>query len=147
MPNIANVLKSEISRIAKKELRIELAGLKKAHASFRSDIARLKRLMQGLEKSVRLAAKSPRAKPEADHDEPATTNIRFSAKSLASQRRRLGLSVEECGLLIGSSGQTIYNWEAGKARPRAKNLAAIAALRTLGRKGAAELVAARRQNG
>ena len=147
MPNVANVLKSEISRIAKKELRLELAGLKKAHASFRSDIALLKRLMQGLEKSVRLAAKSQRAKPEPSPDEPATTNSRFSAKSLASQRRRLGFSAEECGLLIGSSGQAIYNWEAGKARPRAKNLAAIAALRTLGRKSAADLVAARRQDG
>ncbi len=147
MPNVASVLKSEISRIAKKELRLELAGLKKAHASSRSDIALLKRLVQSLEKNVRLSAKSQRAKPEASADEPGTTKSRFSAKSLASQRRRLGLSAEECGLLIGSSGQAIYNWEAGKARPRAKNLAAIAALRTLGRKSAAALVAARRQDG
>ncbi len=147
MPNVASVLKSEISRIAKKELRLELAGLKKAHASFRSDIALLKRLVQGLEKSLRLAAKSLPAEPKASSDEQATTNSRFSAKSLSSQRRRLGLSAEECGLLIGSSGQAIYNWEAGKARPRAKNLAAIAALRNLGRKSAADLVAARRQAG
>ncbi|MEO8922260.1 MAG: helix-turn-helix transcriptional regulator [Caldimonas sp.] len=147
MPNVASVLKSEISRIAKKELRLELAGLKKAHASLRSDVALLKRLMRGLEKTLRLAAKSRRAKPETSTDEPSATNSRFSAKSLASQRRRLGLSVEECGLLIGSSGQAIYNWEAGKARPIAKNLAAIAALRTLGRKSAADIVAARRQDG
>ncbi len=125
MPNVASVLKSEISRIAKKELRLELAGLKKAHASSRSDIALLKRLVQSLEKTVRLSAKSQRAKPEASADEPATTKSRFSAKSLASQRRRLGLSAEECGLLIGCSGQAIYNWEAGTARPIAKNLAAI----------------------
>ncbi len=146
MPNVASALKSEISRIAKKELRLELAGVKKAHASFRSDIALLKRLLQGLEKSMRTAAKSRPATPGPSL-EPAAANSRYSPKSLASQRRRLGLSAEECGLLIGSSGQAIYNWEAGKVRPSAKNLAAIAALKTLGRKNAADLVAARRQAG
>lgn len=144
MPNIANVLKSEISRIAKKELRLELVTLKKAHASFRTDIALLKRLTHGLERSLRLASKSRQAPPNVEPHEPTTTGSRFSAKSLASQRQRLGLSAAECGLLIGSSGQAVYNWEAGKARPRANNLAAIAALRTLGRRSAAELVAARR---
>ena len=147
MPNIANVLKSEISRIAKKEIRIELATLKKAHASFRTDIARLKRLIQALEKSARLAAKSRPATSNLNPTDLATASSRFSAKSLASQRRRLGLSVADCGLLIGTTGQAIYNWEAGKARPRAKNLAAIAALKTLGRKSAAELVAARHTDG
>ena len=61
---------------------------------------------------------------------------RFSPKSLASQRRRLGLSAEDIGRLVGASGQSVYNWEAGKARPRDSHLAAIAALRTLGRKTA-----------
>ena len=147
MPNIANVLKSEIARIAKKQLRLELVNMKKAHASFRTDIARLKRLVQALEKSARLSAKSRQKSPEARPTDPTTTSSRFSAKSLASQRRRLGLSAADCGLLIGSSGQAVYNWEAGKARPNARNLAAIAALRTLGRKSAAELVAARRVDG
>ncbi len=63
--------------------------------------------------------------------------LRFTAKGLASQRRRLGLSALDCGLLVGASGQSIYNWEEGKARPRAKHLSAIAALRTLGKKDAA----------
>jgi hypothetical protein len=38
---------------------------------------------------------------------------------------------------VGTSAQSIYNWEAGKVRPRARHLAAIAALRQLGRKQAA----------
>ena len=69
---------------------------------------------------------------------------RFSAKSLASQRRRLGLSAHDCGLLLGTSGQAVYNWEAGKARPRAKHMPAIAALRTLGKKDAMAVLASRR---
>lgn len=50
----------------------------------------------------------------------------------------------ECGLLVGASGQSIYNWEDGKARPRAANLAALAELRTMGKKQAAQRLAALR---
>lgn len=67
----------------------------------------------------------------------STATRRFSSKGLASQRRRLGLSAPDCGLLVSASAQSIYNWEQGKARPLAKHLPAIAALRTLGKKEAA----------
>jgi len=70
-------------------------------------------------------------------DEPSSAKSRFSAKSLISQRRRLGLSAAECGLLVGATAQSIYNWEAGTVRPRDKHLPAIAALRTFGKKDAA----------
>jgi DNA-binding transcriptional regulator YiaG len=63
--------------------------------------------------------------------------LRFSAKGLASQRRRLGLSAEACGALVGATGQSVYKWESGKIRPRARHLPAIAALRKMGRREAA----------
>ena len=71
-------------------------------------------------------------------------SFRFSAKGLASHRKRLGLSAHDCGILLGASGQSIYKWEDGKARPRAKHLPAIAALRTLGKKQAEALLESRR---
>ena len=72
---------------------------------------------------------------------------RFSAKGLASQRRRLALSAQDCGLLLGTSAQSIYNWEAGKTRPLARHLAAIAALKTLGKRGATAILETRRAAG
>lgn len=63
---------------------------------------------------------------------------------MAAQRRRLGLSAADCGLLIGASAQSIYNWEEGKARPRANHLSAIFALRNLGRRQASEILEARK---
>jgi DNA-binding XRE family transcriptional regulator len=63
---------------------------------------------------------------------------------MASQRKRLGLSAAECGILIGASAQSIYNWEEGKARPRMQHLPAIYALRTLGRRQANEILESRR---
>jgi len=41
MANIASLLKSEISRVARKEFRAQTAGLKKAIGSYRSEIAAL----------------------------------------------------------------------------------------------------------
>lgn len=137
MPNIASLLKSEISRVARKELRGESLALKKALSSHRSEIAALKRRTQALEQQLRRLSKvSAKSSPALDA-ESSSEKTRFSAKGLISQRRRLGLSAAECGQLVGTSAQSIYNWEAGKVRPRARHLAAIAALKTLGKKDAA----------
>ncbi|MDY0748710.1 helix-turn-helix transcriptional regulator [Paucibacter sp. R3-3] len=53
---------------------------------------------------------------------------------MASNRQRLGLSAADFGLLVGTTGQSIYAWEQGRATPRPKNLAAIAALRGMGKR-------------
>jgi DNA-binding transcriptional regulator YiaG len=137
MPNIATLLKTEISRVARKELRGESHALKKAVSTHRSEIAALKRRTHTLEQELRRLSKLAAKAAPAAVDEPASAKSRFSAKSLISQRRRLGLSAAECGLLVGATAQSIYNWEAGTVRPRDKHLPAIAALRAFGKKDAA----------
>ena len=136
MPNVASVLKSEISRVARKEVRGETVPLKRAVSAYRSEIAALKRRAQTLEQAVRRlssvhAKQAPNAAAESD-----TSKFRFSAKGLASQRQRLGLSAEQCGLLLGASSQSVYNWEQGKTRPLARHLPAIAAVRGMSKKDA-----------
>jgi DNA-binding transcriptional regulator YiaG len=146
MSNVASVLKEEISRIARKEIRRETATLKKASMAHRAEIATLKRRVFELERQLRQVG-SKRAEPSAPaaaNEDSISPGTRFSAKSMASQRRRLGLSAAECGLLIGASAQSIYNWEDGKARPRAQHLAAIVALRNLGRREANEILETRK---
>lgn len=136
MPNIATLLKAEIARVARKEVRGELQSLKKATASYRTEIARLKRRAQALEQQVKRLGKS-RGKAAAPQAEETGPNLRFSAKGLAAQRRRLGLSAQACGALVGATGQSVYKWESGKIRPRARHLPAIAALRKMGKREAA----------
>ena len=143
MPNIATLLKNEISRVARKEQRGESRALRKTVTAHRAEIAALKRRLQALEQQLRRLSKGQaKAAPSDETDAPAT-KTRFSAKGLLAQRRRLGLSAADCGVLLGTSAQSVYNWEAGKVRPRARHLAAIAALRTLGKKDAAAHVAER----
>lgn len=143
MPNIASALKAEMSRIARKELRGEISSLKSMLGASRSQIADLKRRIQSLEQQVRRLAKSrPAAAAAVEIADDSAAGLRFSAKGLASQRRRLGLSAEEFGRLLGVSGQSIYKWEDGRARPRARYLPAIAQLRTMGKRQSAAALAA-----
>ena len=143
MPNIASALKSEITRLARKETRSETLPLKRAVSEYRAQIAALKRRASALEQQLRGLHKRPKPEQQGASETPEAGSFRFSAKGLASHRKRLGLSAHECGILLGASGQSIYKWEDGKARPRAKHMPAIAALRTLGRKQATEILASR----
>jgi DNA-binding XRE family transcriptional regulator len=144
MPNIANLLKTEIARVARKEVRAETRGLKNAIAPYRSQIAELKRRTRELELQIKRLgrAASKRSAPAGSDDESGPRNLRFSAKGLATQRKRLGLSAQAFGALIGASGQSVYKWEEGKTRPRAKHLPVIAELRGIGKKEAAARLAA-----
>ena len=142
MPNIASILKSEIARVARKEVRAEVESLKKAVNTHRSEIAALKRRAQALEQELKRIQKS-QPKPEPLAAPETGKPLRFSAKGLAKQRERLGLSAEAVGKLVGASSQSVYNWEDGKSRPRVAHLPAIAALRGLSKTQAAEILASR----
>jgi DNA-binding transcriptional regulator YiaG len=141
MSNVASALKDEISRISRKEIRRETSSLKKSATTHRSEIAALKRRVQELERQLRRVGRTgPSSQPAAVNEDSVSQGARFSARSMVAQRKRLGLSAAECGLLIGASAQSVYNWEEGKVRPRAQHLPAIYALRTLGRRQANEIL-------
>ncbi|MEK9952501.1 MAG: helix-turn-helix transcriptional regulator [Curvibacter sp.] len=140
MANIASLLKSEISRIARKEVRTEIQALKKASAQYRTDIAALKRR---LGEQDRLIARLKKAKPAAAETQAGKEmpQRRFRADGFASLRQKLGLSAADMGKLLGVSLQTVYHWEKGQSRPRASQLQGIADVRKLGKRGAAARLA------
>ncbi len=142
MPNIGSLLKEEIARVARKQQRAELAQLKKSVAQYRSQIAQLKRRMQALETQLRKVARGgsrAAAREEPVDDGPS---LRFSAKGLAAQRKRLGLSAASVAKILGVSALSVYKWESGKTRPRARQLEAIAQLRKMGKREAMARLAA-----
>ena len=135
MANFSSVLKGEIARIARKEIKNAADPLRKANANYRREIAELKRQISALQKELRSFSRAPRASSPAAETVGRT---RFGAKGLKSLRARLGLSASDFGRLVGASGQSIYNWEAGKAVPRASQQAALASVRGLGKREAAK---------
>ena len=138
MPNIAVALKAEIARVARKELRAQALEFKKTSAQQRSQVAALRKRVETLERELRRAQRTQgRSRPAAaEEDDDAGNRLRFSAKGFAAQRRKLGLSAAAMASLLGVSGQSVYKWEMGKARPRARQLEAIASLRGIGKREA-----------
>ena len=136
MPNIAAVLKEEISRLARKEARQQTAALHRASAQYRKDIAEMKRRIAELQRKIGPLEKQVRKSVPSEAAGGDGERVRFTAKGLRSQRQRLGLSAEDYGRLIGVTDQTIYNWEHETARPRREQLAHIASLRRMGKKEA-----------
>ena len=134
MSNIAAVLKDEIARISRKEIRTETDALKKASARYRAEIAELKRRLSALEKLMHSAQKQ--SSRNAPAEPAAAEKIRFNAKGLRTHRERLGLSAADMAKLLQVSAQTLYNWELGKTKPRASQLGAIAAVRQMGKREA-----------
>lgn len=137
MPNIGTVLKAEITRLCRREIRQQVEPVRKASAIFRRELASLKRKLAEIERQCavleRQNRKMARESPATGVDRP----VRFVAKGLASLRARLGLSAKDFGLLIGVGDQTVYNWETGKTVPPKKRVAAIASIRGLGKREAA----------
>lgn len=138
MPNIAVVLKDEIRRLAKREIRAETSSIKKAVFQLRLAIAKLKRLLQTLQREIAFlkAQEHKRLSQPQVKKEDQLEGVRHSARSVKSQRKRLKLNAADFGTLVGVSGVTIYGWESGKGRPKKQHLAALVALRGLGRREA-----------
>jgi DNA-binding transcriptional regulator YiaG len=136
MPNIATALKEEIVRLSRKEIRKQTSVLRKASAQYRKDIAEMKRRLSELRRKVSPLEKQVRKSVPSQVAEPDAAHVRFTAKGLRSQRKRLGLSAANYGKLIGVTSQTIYSWEQETSRPRKQQFAPIAALRHLGKREA-----------
>ena len=133
MPNIAVTFRQEITRLARREIRSQTQGLRKASAQFRSDIAELKRHTAKLKSEVaRLERRVGKdVAPHTAEVDPA--KVRFSAKSVVARRRSLGISAADYGKLIGVTAHTVYKWEHGAAHPRRAQLSAFASIRHLGK--------------
>ena len=135
MPNFATMLKAEISRISRKEIRQEVLALRKTTIAQRHAMAALKRQVLELQRSLGAVARQAKSRTVPASAAPATP-LRFVAKGLVSLRARLGLSAPELAKLLSVSAQTIYNWEHKKTVPGRPQLAALAELRSIGKREA-----------
>jgi DNA-binding transcriptional regulator YiaG len=135
MANIGTLLKQEISRLCRREVRREVETIKRASTAYRHEIAALKRQVIALERKSAVLVKRTAAIDNAAPTLPDRP-VRFVAKGLRSLRTRLGVSAKQFALLLGVSEQSVYNWETKKATPRKEQLAAIIGMRDLGKREA-----------
>ena len=136
MPNITNILNEEIRRLARREIKSNTGVVRKQTAQYRRDIAELKRQVASLSKAVAFLGKQEKRRVAEQPVGQEVEGRRFRADGLRSHRAKLGLSAKDYGLLVGVTGQTIYNWEEGKGRPRQQQVSKVAAVRGIGKREA-----------
>jgi DNA-binding transcriptional regulator YiaG len=137
MARFVSALQEEIRRLARKEVKVLTAVMRRASAKHRRTIAALKRQTRFLVGKVAVLETQER-KRASTIPTPETTDgqVRFSPGWIKSRRERLKLSAEAYGRLIGVAGLTIYQWEHGKSRPRKAALAKLVSIKDLGRREA-----------
>lgn len=138
MPNIAKVLREEIARVARKEIRAAVLPLRKPAVAARKGVADLRQKVAALEKENRRLAAAidavQKAQPAAAMAPQEEGRVRVTAKGLRSLRKKLRLTAEDFGKLLGVTGQAVHIAErkSGSLRLRQKTRAAYIAIRDLG---------------
>lgn len=143
MPNIMSALKSEISRLARKEAKQVVAPVQKASVNYRGLIAGLRRQVDAMQKDL-LALRRAVPGPGAAIQAKAAPEGRFwiSGKGVKALRKRLGLTQAQFGKLVGVSAVTVVKWEAHKGKVNLRKAAAgkLQGLRGIGKRQAATML-------
>jgi DNA-binding transcriptional regulator YiaG len=140
MSNIAQVLKDEIQRIAKKQIKASASELHKYNVSLKKTLVQLRKQLASIKQEMRqlkkFQGKQLRAEPQTISE--TAERLRFSAKGIRSLRKKLKLSQADFAKLVGVSSLAVYQWERkeGKLALRQATKTKMAEIRGLGRKEA-----------
>ena len=139
MPNIAQALREEITRLAAKQVRAGTSSMKKDNARLKRDVADLKRRVATLEREKRFLTKQvARTSEVVAPPAEKLQKMRVTGKTMAGLRKRLGLTQDEMGKLLGVSGQQVHQYERkpGSLRLRETTKVALAKVRPMGKREA-----------
>ena len=135
MPNIAQVLKEEIARIARKQIKQETLKLQRDSIWLKKSIASLKRQITSLERGNRLlCSEVSRQRTGSIPRSDELKKMRVTGAMIRSLRTRLKISQANLAKLIGVSGQSVYQWERKKGglRLRQETKVALHRIRKMG---------------
>ncbi|NQT86867.1 helix-turn-helix domain-containing protein [bacterium] len=144
MGKIEQTLRSEITRLARKEIRAAVDPLASDVRELKRTVRALTRTAAQLQKAldkVETAPEPQQAAPAVDAD--AAQAARLSPGLIKKLRKKLGVTQSQLAALLDSSPSTVAFWEQGRTRPKAATKARIVALRSLGRRDVEQMLAAK----
>jgi DNA-binding transcriptional regulator YiaG len=135
MGKMESIIKSEVQRLAKREIHMKLAPLAKDIRLLKNKVSQLRKIVLLLERSIahRQKVSGIREKPFQASPEEVKAS-RLSPRLIRSLRKQLGISQKELAILAGVSLGAAHLWETGKFKPKDEKKRILVALRKLGRK-------------
>lgn len=137
--SVIKELRSEISKVARREIKQELDPIKRVNASQRKYIADLRREIADLQKEVKLLQKECDVPAEAVKADEQEQRFWITGKGVLSLRKRIDITQVELAQLAGVTQQTVVRWEKtdGKIPLRGADVqAGLQELRNMGKKEA-----------
>jgi putative transcriptional regulator len=131
MPNLAATLKSEIRRLAAREVRRglqplrriqkQVKALRQSSRSHRYALAGLKRRLLRMKAAVRATGGARGGR-----------GAQMAPEAIAAMRHGLGMSRLSFAKLLGVSPGSIFGWEKGRTLPRGQSLERLRDVRKMG---------------
>jgi len=141
MGKLEGIIKSEIVRLAKREIRKISVPLGKDVRSLKNTLSHLRKTVLVLERfAARQEAELRKRKILLEATPEEVKGSRFSPRLIRSLRKRLGITQKELAILTGVTVGAIHQWESGTFVPRAQKKNVLVALRRLGRREVRELL-------
>jgi len=140
MGKVERTMKSEIQRLAKREVKAVFSPLKREVWAMRLKLSGLSKSFASLNrqtKKLRLAEGKP--KLEASPEEVKASRI--TPERIRNLRVKKGLSQRELGVLTGTTIGAVLSWEKGKFKPRGDKKAALVALRKVRKRDVKKMLA------
>ena len=141
MGKLEVTIKSEIVRLAKREMRKTSVPLGRDVRLLKSTVSQLRKSVLSLERFTAHQQKEL-SKREIRLEAPPEEikNARFSPGLIQSLRKRLGITQKELAILAGVTVGAAHLWETGKFLPSGEKRGTIVALRKLRRREVRELL-------
>jgi len=135
MGKLEGIIKSEILRLAKREIRKISVPLGKDVRLLKSTVSQLRKTVVGLERFAAQQESQLRKEKVLLEAPPEEVKVsRFSPRLIRSLRKHLGITQKELAILAEVTVGAIHQWESGIFVPRAQKKSVLVALRKLGRR-------------
>jgi len=141
MGKVEGIIKSEIVRLARKEMRRVSVPLGRDVRSLKSTVSQLRRTVLTLQRITTSQQKElEKGKTVLEAPPEEVKESRFSPRLIRSLRGHLGITQKEMAILTGVTVGAVHLWESGQFKPSMKKKAVMVALRKLGRREARKLL-------
>jgi len=128
MPKMEGIIKSEIIRLAKREVRSVFRPLRREVRQMRIKLSGLAKGIASLNRMTKeMHLEEAQPKLEATPEEVKAS--RLTPERIRGLRKTLGISMRELGVLTGTSLSAILSWEKGKFKPKGEKKTILVALR------------------
>ena len=140
MGKLELTIKSEIQRLAKREIRSTFFPLRREVRAMRLKLSGLSRGIISLNRMTK-ELHFEEAKPKLEATPEEVKASRLTPDRIRGLRKKLGISMRELGILTGTSLGAILSWEKGKFKPRGEKKATLVALRKVRKRDVRKILA------